>query len=270
MPSKLTNLVITKVALVDEGSCSDAHIQFYKRREGGNKIMDFATFKKGLSPEESALVDAEIEKAKNEVPEGFMSPEDKKKLEDDKAKAEQDKMAAEGEVAKLKAQLDVSNATSDEDILKNANLDPAVKAIVESTIAKAKAAEASIMKMQEQAENTEFLAKAKTVSLISEAETKVFNLLKSVKGVPGAADQLMEILASANSLIEKGAAFSELGSSSSTGGSGTSSDEAWAVIEKKAGEVVVKGLTTKAQSIDYVCTNYPELYTNYVNAMRNE
>lgn len=261
MATKLTNLVITKVALVDEGSCSAAHIKLYKRKEGGNSVMTFEEIMKSLPEDQRKVVEDQMAAAKAEVPAGALSAEDKAKLE----KAKQDALT---ENATLKKQI---NGESDEDILKSANLDPAVKAIIEKNMAKARASELEILKMKEERENTEFVNKAKEVSLIPEADTKVVDLLKSIRGIDGAAEKVMDILKSANTLIEKGGVFKELGAGGSAGVSTVASEAAWAAIEKAAQDLVVKGVAvTKEKAMDLVLEQQPKLYSAYVEALRNE
>ena len=169
----------------------------------------------------------------------------------------------------MKAQLEVKTENkSAEDILKNTDLDPAIRAVLESNIAKTKAAEVAIQKMQEQAEAVEFVTKAKEVAFIPEADTKVVELLKSVKGVDGAVDRVMDILKSVNVLIEKGNAFKEVGTGG-TGAAGSDADAAWAAIEKAADSLVVKGQVSKEKAIETVMEQQPALYKTYVDALRS-
>jgi len=261
--TKLLDLIITKVALVDEGSCSDAHIKLYKRKtQEGGSIMDFETIVKSLPEDQQTLVNEAITKAKAEVPEGLVPKTD---LETAEAKA----LAAEGEVAKLKAQLEVKTENkSAEEILKSTDLDPAIRALLESNIAKTKAAEVAIQKMQENAEAVEFVAKAKEVAFVPEADVKVVELLKSVKSIDGAVDKVMDILKSVNVLIEKGNAFKEVGTGG-TGATGSDADAAWATIEKTADSLVVKGNISKEKAIEMVMEQQPALYKTYVDALRS-
>lgn len=271
MAQKLTDLVITKVALVDEGSCSAAHIKLYKRKEEGGTIMSFEEILKSLPADQAAVVQDAITKAKGELPEGAMSAEDKIKMEEDKKKLALEKQAAMGEVESLKKAKDPG--TSEEDILKNANVDPALKSLIEKSLAKSKAAEAQILKMKEEQDAQVCIAKAKEVSFIPEADTKVVDLLKCVKDVAGAQDMVMDVLKSASALIEKGNAFGEFGTAGANG-SGTSasssSDQAWSLIEKAADALVVKGQVTKAKAIEMVMKQQPKLYNDYLVALRSE
>lgn len=260
--NKLMDLVITKVALVDEGACSDAHIKLYKRKGQGGTVMDFDSIVKALPEEQQTVLKEAVAKAQAEVPEGYVA---QTTLDESEGKLK----AAEGEITKLKDQMkDAPEGQSAEDILKNADLDPAVRTILTAQIAKTKAAEIAVKEMQDKADQIEFVSKAKEVSFIPEADTKVVELLKSVKGVAGAQDQLMEILKSANTLIEKGQAFSEAGTSNT--GSTSTADEAWAKLEKCANELVVKTKVSQARAIEMVMEQQPDLYSEYVQALRAE
>lgn len=258
MATKLKNLVITKVALVDEGSCSDAHIKLYKRKPEGGSVMNFEEILKSLPEAQQVVIRTEITKAKAMLPEGAMSADDAKKLE-------ADKKAAEAKVA-----AGVAKQKSDEEILKSANLAPEVRALVESALTKSKATEIMLAKMREEQEVGAIVAKTKELSNIPEVDTKVLDFCKSIKGVEGAVDTFMDIMKSADSLIAKGGAFKEVGSNSTDAGATDSSDAAWAAIEKAAEGLVVKGKVTESQAIQMVCDSQPELYNAYMNALRSE
>jgi hypothetical protein len=271
--TKLKNLVITKVALVDEGSCSVADIKLYKRKEGGS-VMGIDEILKSLTEEQRKVVLDAIEKAK-----GAICPDCKKPMAEctckgtlaqNLADATKQKETAEAEVKKLKDAANVG-AQTEEEILKNANLDPAVKALLERQIAKSKAAEEEVKKMKEKEETDTLIAKSKELTLIPEAETKVFAVLKSVSKIDGAVDKVMEVLKAANELIAKGSALGDIGSGSGTGASTVAADAAWAAIEKEADALVTKGQqTSRAKAIDFVIKNKPELYNTYVEALRSE
>lgn len=261
MATKLKNLIITKVALVDEGSCSDAHIKLFKRKPEGGSKMTYDDVIKGLDPEAQKIVTDEINKAKAEMPEGAMSAEDAKKLAEEKA-------MAESEVAKLK-EATVVKGQSEEELLKSANLDPAVKVLVESMIAKNKVNEATLAKMRDQQETDEIINKTKELSHIPE-NTKVVELCKSIKGIPGAVDQLVGILKSAEVLIAKGEVFKEAGATGNVGNS-DNADAAWKAIEKAADEMVVKGRAVSRETASsIVMKEKPEMYEEYVKLVRAE
>lgn len=264
MATFLRDLVIEKVALVDEGSCSDAHIKLFKRKTEGGKSMKLDEILKSLPQEQQDVVKQALADAKAELPEGAASAEDKKKLEDDLATAMAKNKTLEDEVAKAK-----QPQQSEEEILKNADLDPALKALVESSINKAKAAEAAIVKMREEKLEAEYIGKAKEVNFIPEADTKVVALLKSIGGVEGAVEATMDILKSANELISKGQMFQEVGANGDQGSLATGNAEAaWGEIEKAAKELVVKGQVSESKAIEMAIEQNPALYNAYVDALR--
>lgn len=257
MATKLKNLQITKVALVDEGSCSEAHIKLFKSK-GGTQTMKFEEILKSLPEDQRAVVNAEIAKAKAELPEGAMSAEDAKKMEEAKK-------AAMDEVESLKKSKD---GVDEEEVLKS--MPPAARAILEKAKNQAAAAEAIAKRVLEEKEEAEFLAKSKEVPFIPEVDKKLVGLCKSIKGVDGAVDTVMELLKSANALISKGKSFDEIGGGAANEVGTGSADEAWAEIEKAASSLVVKGKVTQEQAIQSVIANQTELYKRYVNALRNE
>jgi len=262
MSSKLTDLVITKVALVDEGSCSDAHIKLYKRKVEGGVEMGFEEILKSLPADQQAVVQDAINKAKMELPEGAMSAEDKMKMA-------AEKKAAEDKAAGLEA-ASVAKKASEEEVLKAANLTPELRAVVESALAKSKANEVVIAKMLEEQAVGEIVLKTKELKNIPEVDTKVLDFCKSIKGVAGAVDTFMDIMKSADVLIAKGGAFGEIGSAGSEGVNTGTTEAAWANIEKAAKDLVVKGKCTESQAIQAVMEQQPELYKAYTDAMRAE
>lgn len=275
MAQKLKMSKIKSVDLVGEGSCGDAHITLFKGKDGDH--MGFNEFFNSLTTAEQQIVTAEINKAKAQLPEGAMSAEDSKKLADEKAAAEAAKKQAEDNLLSKQKELDdakkaapVAKSKTDEEILKDANLDPAVKEILERAIAKSKAAEEQVLKAKQKEEEAAFIAKAKEVPFVPEANTKLVDLFKSINGVEGAVDAVMDILKSVNTVVSNGAAFKEIGNNGNAGTVGDTADAAWAKIEKAADEYVAKGQSvSKSKAIDMVIAEQPKLYDAYVNALRN-
>lgn len=259
MATKLKNLVITKVALVDEGSCSAAHIKLYKRKEGGNSIMNFESIMKALTPEQQAVVNAEIESAKTEAKEEVKTELDK--VAADLTEAEKEKAEVEAELAKLKK----ANTSTDEDILKS--VDPAVRAIIEKSRAQAAAAEAAVRKFKDEQEHTEAINKAKELPNLGAKEEELATVLKSLKGTDAKLyETVFGIMKSANTIIEKGAAFGELGTNKEGDTSIQKAADAWAKIEKAAVEISKSRSMTKEAAISVVISEQPELYKSYLNA----
>lgn len=258
MKNKLSNLVITKVAFVDEGSCSVADIKLFKRKPEGGVTMTFDEVLKSLPEDQQAIVKAKMTEETAKLPAGALSADEASKL----------KLTHEEELKKAKEPVNTENP---DEILKNANLDPAVRILVEQSLAKSKAAEVAILKMKEEQTNNEMIAKSASLTNLPETTEKVLPFLKSIAGVEGAVDAAMAILGSADAIIAKGAAFTEVGAKGNNG-STASSDEAWAKIEKAAQGMVSKstnGLTQSA-AVTMVMAQQPELYSAYLEALRSE
>ena len=265
MATKLKNLVITKVALVDEGSCSAAHIKLYKRKEGGS-IMKFEDIMKALTPEQQAVVNAEIEKAKTACAEESKAAldkaaEDLKAAEDAKALAEQEKENAMSELNKMKQEAN----KSEEDILKN--VDPAVRAILEKSRAQAAAAEAAVRKMKEEQDTAEAIAKAKELPNLCTGEEELSSVLKSLKATDEKLfNTVFGIMKSADAVIAKGAAFEEKGTSQEGNGNIQKAADAWAKIETAAAEIAKSRNITKEAAVSVVIEEQPDLYRSYLDA----
>jgi hypothetical protein len=275
MANKLKNLVITKVALVDEGSCSAAHIKLFKRKEEGGKVMEFTEIVKGLPEDQQAVINAEIEKAKKQLPEGAMSAEDKKKMEDNLAKAEKDKTLAMDEVNNLKKQKD-ADGQSEEELMKS--LDPAVRAVLEKAKNQAAAAEAAVKKMKEDADNAEALAKAKELPNLGAKEEDLAKSLKSLKATDETLfNDIYGIMKAANNMIADGGVLGETGvtgsgadnsvSKGKAGDVSKASNDAWSKIEKAAEAIQKSAGCNKAQAIKKAISENRELYTTYVNSL---
>jgi hypothetical protein len=281
--TKLKNLVITKVALVDEGSCSAAHIKLFKRKEGGNN-MDFEEFLKRFPADQQAVIRAEIEKAKTTAPgtPGAGTPGAGEKMcpdcgkplsqctckEDMKAKlakAENERKLAFDQVNNMKKMLGGDPTPNPEDdILKN--LDPAIKALIEKSKNQAAAAEAAVKKMKDDADTREALEKAKELSHLGTAEADLAKSLKVLKSKDAEVFEAMfSVLKTADAAIAKGV-FVEAGAN----GEGQvdnlekAKDAAWANIEKKAEEISKSRTMSKEAAVSTVIKECPELYRQYM------
>lgn len=261
-------MTITKVALVDEGACSAAHIKIVKRR---NDNMTFEEIMKTLSADQQALINAEISKRDTAVAEAekniAKAKEDKAAAEKAQQDAEMEKTKAEEALAEAqKAGKKDTEKDSEEEIMKSAS--PAMKALLEKMKAQASAAEAIAKKALEEQVNKEAIAKAKTVANIPSEETTLVDLYKSLKGFDGkVADQVFDILAKADAVVAKSKAFSSTGIDGEAAVTGTS-DEAWAVIEKAAEPIAKAKNCSKEQAVTEVIKTSPELYSNYLKALQ--
>lgn len=155
--------------------------------------------------------------------------------------------APEAQVAKSATQPEEAPATAPEtdDIYKGLN--PAVKAELEA-----------LKKFKEDAEDKAIREVAKRYAVIGKTEDELFPVLKSMKAAGGTAyDDTIAMLNQAVDTIEKSAVFTEIGKSGSHGA--TTDGAAWAKAETQAAEIMKSKNVTKAQALDEVFQNDPEL-----------
>lgn len=247
VPNLLMDLVVDRVDLVDEGANSAAFIKLYKRKEMETG-MDFNEIISKLKPEHAEIIQAELAKAKTEVPEEIA-----KELSDTKVELESTKV----ELEKFKTEVNKSKEPAKEDdfeeVLKS--LDPAVQKVFKSMQAQKEAAEQVAKQLNAQKEEEEAIEKAKTLKALPVEEEK---LVQVVKGV---SDEVYEILKSAAKVLEESEIFEEVGK----GKSGAGSTDAWSKIEKKADEIAKRDGVTKEKAIGVVINENPELYKEYLS-----
>ena len=244
MPNFLIDLIVDRVDLVDEGANSAAFIKLYKRKEMETG-MDFNEVISKLKPEHAEVLQAELAKARAEVPEEIA-----KELSDTKAELE----TVKAELEKFKEAKKSKEPTQEEnfeEILKN--LDPAVQKVFKTLQAQKEAAEQLAKQLKEQKEEEEAIAKAKALKALPVEEEK---LVQVVKGV---SDDVYEILKSAAKVLEESNLFEEIGKSNA----GTT--DAWSKIEKKAEEIAKRDGITVEKAISIVINENPELYKEYLS-----
>ena len=247
VPNLLVDLVVDRVDLVDEGANSAAFIKLYKRKEMETS-MDFNEIISKLKPEHAEIIQAEIAKAKAEVPVEVATElsDAKKALEETKAELEKIK-------EEMKKSKEPAQEENFEEILKS--LDPTVQNVFMSLKAQKEAAERVAKQLTEQKEEEEAIKKAKALKALQVEEEK---LVQVVKGI---SDDVYEILKSAAKVLEESEIFKEIGK----GKSGASSTDAWSKIEKKADEIAKRDGITKEKAIGIVINENPELYREYLS-----
>lgn len=247
VPNLLMDLVVDRVDLVDEGANSAAFIKLYKRKEMETG-MDFNEIISKLKPEHAEIIQAELAKAKTEVPEEIA-----KELSDTKIELETTKAELENFKEEVKKSKEPAQEESFEEILKS--LDPAVQKVFKSLQAQKEAAEQIAKQLQEQKEEEEAIAKTKALKVLPVEEEKLVQVVKSVS------DDVYEILKSAAKVLEESDIFEEVGK----GKGGTGSTDAWSKIEKKADEIAKRDNITKEKAISVVINENPELYKEYLS-----
>jgi|LSQX01.2.fsa_nt_gb hypothetical protein len=247
VPNLLIDLVVDRVDLVDEGANSAAFIKLYKRKEMETG-MDFNEIISKLKPEHAEIIQAELAKAKTEVPEEIAKELSDTKIELEATKAELEKIKEEVKKSKEPAQEE-----NFEEILKS--LDPAVQKAFKTLQAQKEAAEQVAKQLKEQKEEEEAIAKAKALKALPVEEDK---LLQVVKGI---SDDVYEILKSAAKVLEESDIFEEVGK----GKGDASTIDAWSKIEKKAKEIAKRDGITVEKAISVVINENPELYKEYLS-----
>lgn len=255
----IKNPSYTRVDLVKEGANSQAYIALIKNK--GGKVMNLDQILNLLQTDQAQFIRNEITKAKNEVP-----AETAKSLADiTKAKTDAEDKVKEME-KKAKAQANANSEQDPAELLKSANVDPALRAYMEQQIAKTKAAEESIRKMKDEQDTAEAIAKAKEIPHVVGEEAKFAGIFKKLKNTDNTlCNEVFEIFKTAETLIAKGGTFQEIGKSGEGKETGSSSD-AWDKIEKKAEEISKSANIDQAAAIAKVMDEHPELYEAYLNA----
>lgn len=240
-----------RVDLVKEGANSQAKIKLFKSKGGTG--MNPEEILKGLKPEHQAVM-AEFIKSKDDAVADIQ-----KALDNEKAL----RVKAE-DIAKSAPAPDASP----EEILKSVK-DPAVKALLETQIAKAKVAEEEVRKSRELALESEAIAKAKEVPNLGADEATLTDVYKKIKAVDAeTAENVFGIFKAASALVNAGGAFQEVGKSApgeATTGAGAE-DAAWDKIQAKASEIAKAENINNAQAISKTISEYPELYNEYLKA----
>ena len=243
----LTDIEYDRVDLVKEGANSKAHIRLLKSKKGGT-TMNFEEILKGMKPEHKTVIEEFIAKQK----------------QDTEAKLQE----AQQEIEKLKGEKEPAPGASEEEILKSIK-DPAVRKLMETQIAKTKAAEEEVRKSREAESQREAIAKAKEVPNLGAEESQLAEVYKKLKHVD---DQLAEdvfgIFKAANALIADGGAFTEVGKSAGAGEGGLSEGDAWAAIEAKAEEITKSTKMSHADAVTKVIKENPAMYAAYVKAQQ--
>jgi hypothetical protein len=264
----MTNLDYDRVDLVKEGANSQAHIKFIKQK--GGITMDLEKILAALTPEHRAVVEKALKTKEDAVAEAIEKAK----------KAEEDLTAVQTEVEKLKSEAPLPAGQTEEEILKSIK-DPAVRALMETQIAKTRVAEEAVAKAQDAALDSEAVAKAKDVAGVGAEETLLATVYKKLKKVDAQlCTDVFGIFKAASELAQEGAgAFKETGSASNQNGSGVSksfsangksSEQIWTEIQNIAKGIKGDNKTMPMHTaISKAMNDYPELYAQYIDAQQN-
>nr|DAU24234.1 MAG TPA: hypothetical protein [Caudoviricetes sp.] len=139
----------------------------------------------------------------------------------------------------------VSGTNEGDDIYKG--LSPAIRAEIEA-----------LKKFKEDAEEKELGEIAKKYEIIGKKQEELVPVLKNLKAAGGTAyEEMIAVLDSAVDVVEKSGIFTEIGKSGAN--TGSVSGDAWVRAETKAIDIMKSKNITKAQALDEVLKNDPEL-----------
>lgn len=282
MPYELTDLVVNRVDLVDEGANSAAFIELYKRKET-QKPMDFEEILSKMKPEHADVIrgvveakDADLSKAREDLGVAQQS------LADTEGKLN----AANEELAKANTELGTLKAKNghcdcdgeaDEDgkckscgkPKKSAAFDEtetlksmpeAARALFQKMREQKEAAEEQIRKVNAEKAEAEAIAKAASLKAIPVEQSKLVDILKSCT------PEVAELLSTINTAIEA-TVLDEVGKNAGNGASTgrNTSDEAWSKLEKKAEEIAKRDNVTREKAMTTALSENPDLYREYLN-----
>lgn len=253
--TELLNPKYTRVDLVKEGANSQAHIKLFKQK--GGIEMDFEKVLKSLNPDHAKIIQDEIAKQLSE-----------KETEHNQALTVLEKAKKDAEEALAEAQsANAAAEQSEEEIVKSIK-DPALRKLMETQIAKAKAAEAEVRKAREEALTAEAINKsAELTGIGADTETlaKVYKTLTLTD--TQLRDDVFGILKAAQNVISEGAGVAtEIGKSAPGAGNKSSEEEAWAKIESAATEIAKSRGISQTAAIAKAMEENPGLYREYINA----
>lgn len=267
MATKLKNLKITSVDLVEQGANPDAHIKLYKSKNGQgqagaeknsllDRLMQRLAIMVGDYLKEKDLQDSENREA--EESDENLSPSEEKAREDEK-KTENSLKAGEKEQQSEMVSLDYNRLTSKEKQFLRGLAEKYGRNKAENAqVAKAKAA---LLQVEKQMERAETLAIAKEYAILGKtADTLCDTLLelkmKSSRGYEAFLDTLEE----EKLLIEKSGVFSEMGKRGEKGASANG----WGKIIRAADRLQKEDpALTRAGAIQKACSDYPQLVADY-------
>lgn len=267
MPNIVTDLVIDRVDLVEEGANSAAFIELYKRREPIK--MTYDELLTSLPAEQSELIKSkmsEVEATKqteiDTLTADLAKAREDVQTEINRKPCECDGEADENGVCKVCGGRKVKKASFDEtEVLKS--LPKGMQDYFNLLKSQKEAAEATLRATQEATAQAEAVAKAASLKSLPVPQDKLVTVIK------GASSELLDILTTINAAIDT-TVLTETGTSKSGIGAKTEANAAWAKIEAEADTICkAKPGLSKQAAISEVVKSKPELYREYLEGGAN-
>ena len=250
MATKLKNLKITSVDLVEQGANPDAHIKLYKSKDGqGEKVSEKNTLLDRLMQRLAAMVADYLKEKENA---------------DDKAKQEE---GAETQTAEKEQRQDTEEPISLDTAKLTAREKRFLAELAEkygqkpketAQVAKAKA---ELIQVEKQLQRAKTMAIAKEYAILGKsADNLCDTLLELAERTPHGYRAFLDALDEEKLLIEKSGVFSEIGKR----GEKDSGAGGWGKIMAAADRLQKENPTlTRAGAIQKACEDYPQLVEDY-------
>lgn len=251
MPNILTDLVVDRVDLVDEGANSAAFIEVFKRKERDTQ-MDYTEIMSKLKPEHASVIQAEIDsitKQRDDANDALAV-----------ANAELDKMKAECAEDKPEDNVEKDVGFDETEVLKS--MPEAAREMFAKMREQKEAAEELVRKNAEEKAEAEAVAKAATMKSLPIEQSKLVQILKNCD------EEIAELLKAASNAIDS-AVLDEVGKAKPGTSEVTGCDDAWGKIEAKADEIAKRDSVTKQKAVSIAIKENPELYKEYLNGGAN-
>ena len=259
MPYILTDLVIDRVDLVDEGANSAAFIEVFKRKEQDTQ-MDVSEIISKLKPEHASVIQQELDTLTRQRDDALATIETLKgrcKKEDGK---ECDKPGCDDDMDDTD-DMEKGTGFDETEVLKS--MPEQARAMFEKMREQKEAAEEQVRKNAEEKAEAEAIAKAATMKSLPIEQSKLVEILK------GCSADIVELLTAASAAIDA-TVLNEVGKSKSNGAASASADgDAWSKIEAKAEEIAKRDSITKQKAVSVAIKENPELYKEYLDGGAN-
>lgn len=272
MPYLLTDLVVDRVDLVNEGANSAAFIEICKRKESTNS-MEYSEILEKLKPEHADVIKNVVSKSSEEL---TKATNDLAAVTEELSKTKEDLANANKELEELKKNAECTcEGEADENGIckecgrakKSLGFDEAevLKAMPEAareaflTLRSQKeAAEEQVRKAAEDKLNAEAVSKAATLKSLPVEQETLVDIIKSCDS------KVFDVLTAVAAAID-GTVLDEVGSV----GKGRTDSDAWSRLEAEADKISTRDSVTKQKAIATAIKEHPELYREYLNGGAN-
>lgn len=279
MPHVLTDLIIDRVDLVDEGANSAAFIELFKRKEK-EAPMEFSEILSKMKPEHASVIQEKVDSDANEL---SAAREDLEKARGEVETLTTQLNEANDALAKANAELEIHKAKNCEcdgeaddngvckvcgkpkkkgagfdetEILKS--MPEEARNLFAKMREQKEVAEEQVRKAAEEKRAADAVAKAATMKSLPIPQEELVEILKNSDA------KIVEVLSAASAAIDA-AVLGEVGKAHKE----SDNKDAWAKIEAKAEDIAKRDNVTKQKAIAIAINENPDLYKEYLNGGAN-